>query len=65
MKYLQEKPDAGDTLKGISQFWLQFERIDETVDEVNNALENMVRQGTVIKLESMSGSPIYKLYRTV
>ncbi len=64
MKYLREKPDAGDTLEGISQFWLEFERIEQTVDEVSNALERLVRQGTVIKLESMSGLPVYKLDRT-
>ena len=64
MKYLQEKPDAGDTLEGISQFWLEFERVDHSVDEVSNALESLVRQGAVTKIESMSGLPIYKLTRT-
>ena len=63
MKYLQEKPDAGDTLEGISQFWLEFERIDQTVDEVSNALEDLVRTGTVTKVASKGGMPIYKLAR--
>jgi Fe2+ or Zn2+ uptake regulation protein len=63
MKYLQEKPEAGDTLEGISQFWLEFERVDHSVDEVSNALESLVRQGAVTKVESMGGLPIYKLTR--
>ncbi len=61
MKYLQEKPDAGDTLEGISQFWLEFERIDQTVGEVSNALESLVRTGAVKKVASKGGLPIYKL----
>ena len=65
MKYLQEKPDAGDTLEGISQFWMQFERIDQTVDEVSNALDALVRAGMVMKLESAGGLPIYKLAKQV
>jgi len=63
MKYLQENPDAGDTLEGISHFWLEFERVDYSVDEVSSALESLVRQGAVIKVDSRSGLPIYKLAR--
>jgi hypothetical protein len=65
MKYLQEKPDAGDTLEGISQFWLEFERIDQTVGEVSDALESLVRTGIVTKVVSKGGLPIYKLAKQV
>ena len=65
MKYLQEKPDAGDTLEGISQFWLEFERIDQTVGEVSDALESLVRTGIVTKVASKGGLPIYKLAKQV
>lgn len=61
MKYLQDKPDAGDTLEGIAQFWLEFERIDQTVDEVGIALESMVKRGSVTKLQSKFGLPVYKI----
>lgn len=60
MKYLQDEPDAGDTLEGISSFWLEFERIDQTVDEVSIALESLVKQGLVKKIESKGSTPVYK-----
>ena len=60
MRYLQEKPDAGDTLEGISSFWLEFERIDQAVDEVSDALESLVKQGLVNKIESKGITTVYK-----
>ncbi len=59
-KYLQKNPDSGDTLEGISKFWLGFERIDQSVDEVRDALESLVKKGLITKLEHHSGKPIYK-----
>jgi Fe2+ or Zn2+ uptake regulation protein len=60
LKYLQRNPDSGDTLEGIAKFWLGFERIDQSVDEVRNALENLVKKGLIKKLEARDGKPIYK-----
>jgi len=61
MKYLQERPCACDTLEGISQFWMEFERVDQSVDAVKNALDTLVEKGTVMKLMRNRSTPIYKL----
>jgi Fe2+ or Zn2+ uptake regulation protein len=60
LKYLQRNPDSGDTLEGIAKFWLGFERIDQSVDEARNALEDLVKKGLIKKLEARDGKPIYK-----
>jgi Fe2+ or Zn2+ uptake regulation protein len=63
LKYLQKNPDSGDTLEGIARFWLKFERIDQSVDEVRNALEGLVERGVVIRLKTKGNMPIYKVAR--
>ncbi len=60
MEYLEERPYACDTLEGISQFWMEFERVDRSVDAVKNALDILVEKGAVIKIERNSDIPIYK-----
>ncbi len=60
MEYLQERPYACDTLEGISQFWMEFERVDQSVDAVNNVLEILVKKGAVVKVERNGDMPIYK-----
>lgn len=61
MKYLQERPYACDTLEGISQFWMEFERVDQSIDAVKNVLDILVEKGAVIKIKRNGGMPIYKL----
>jgi hypothetical protein len=61
MKYLQERPFACDTLEGISRFWLEFERVDQSVDAIKNVLDILVEKGAVIKIERNGDAPIYKL----
>ena len=63
LKHLQKNLDSGDTLEGIAKFWLGFERIDPSVEEVRNALENLVKKGLIRKLETRDGKPIYKKVR--
>ncbi len=61
MRYLQERPHACDTLEGISQFWMEFERVDQSVDAVMDVLETLVEEGAVTKIERNGNMPIYKL----
>jgi Fe2+ or Zn2+ uptake regulation protein len=63
LKYLQKNPDSGDTLEGIVKFWLKCERIDQSVDDVRDALEGLVERGVVIRLKTKGNMPIYKVAR--
>ncbi len=57
--YLRKNPDAGDTLEGITRWWLNMERIDLSVKEVAQALESLVQQGMIRIRESKSGNIFY------
>ena len=50
-RYLQRHPEAGDTLEGITRWWLEFERSEQYVDEVSAAIESMLQKGVVKKVK--------------
>jgi hypothetical protein len=60
LNYLDENPDAGDTLTGIS-WWLENERIDRSVDEIANVLEGLTKIGKVTRRKVGGRNPIYKI----
>lgn len=60
LNYLRKNPEAGDTLLGISRFWLELERIDMTVDDVAAACENLVNKGLIKIIKTESGRVFYK-----
>lgn len=61
LRYLERNPQAGDTLEGIAQWWLAQQFIDRLVDDVADALESLVRKGSVETHSPRSGSTIYKI----
>ncbi|MGA1794882.1 MAG: hypothetical protein ACMUIL_03385 [bacterium] len=50
LNYLKKNPKAEDTLEGITMWWLEFERIDQSIDEVSETLDSMVQSGEIEKL---------------
>lgn len=61
LDYLLKNPDAGDTLEGISRWWIQSEYIEQSVDEVASVIERLTKEGVVKKQEKKGVSPIYKV----
>lgn len=61
MDYLRRNPDAGDTLEGISKWWLQSECIDQSVGEVSTALEELVKEGKLKKQKVKGERLVYKI----
>jgi Fe2+ or Zn2+ uptake regulation protein len=61
LDYLLKNPDAGDTLEGISRWWVQSEYIEQSVDEVASVLERLTKEGVVKKQEVKGGSSVYKV----
>ncbi len=61
LDYLLKNPEAGDTLEGISRWWVQSEYIEQSVDEVASVLERLTEKGWVKKQEVKGGSPLYKV----
>lgn len=61
LDYLRKNPDAGDTLEGISRWWVQSEYIEQLVDEVASVLERLTKEGVVKKQEVKGGTSVYKV----
>lgn len=59
--YLCKNPDAGDTLEGITRWWLNMERIDLSVKEVAQALESLMEQGVITINKTRGGTTLYKI----
>ena len=47
LEYLRKHPDAGDTVEGITKWWLETEKVDVTVAEIAIVMAEMVRKGVV------------------
>jgi Fe2+ or Zn2+ uptake regulation protein len=58
LDYLLRNPEAGDTLEGIAEWWLEIERIESSVDDVADALESLVQRG-MIKTRESKGRTIF------
>ncbi len=61
LDYLEKNPDAGDTLEGIADWWLEQQRVEQVVDDVADALDYLVQKGAVRVNTLQGGTPIYKI----
>lgn len=61
LDYIQKKPDAVDTLEGISRWWLEFERIELSVDEVTDVLESLIQKGIIRVKKTKNGTTFYRI----
>ena len=60
-EYLKENPNAEDTVEGIARWWLKYKKINNSVDDVALALENLTKKGKLCKREVKGNLPIYKI----
>lgn len=59
--YLGKYPGAGDTLEGITTWWVEHECIEKAVEEVGEALRYLVRKGALQEHKIKNNPPIYKI----
>ena len=57
--YLQENPDAGDTLEGITTWWLLRQRLGESLAMVQEAIEQLKAKGLVVEQKRMDTGNLY------
>jgi len=60
LNYLHKNPDAGDTLEGISKWWVYFVKIENTVEVISEVLEELIGRGLVKKVTICNGMSVYK-----
>lgn len=58
-RYLSDHPKAADTVEGIAGWWLVAERYQPTQEEVQQALDDLVAKGMVIRKEVLNGRVVY------
>lgn len=63
LDYLRKNTDTGDTLEGISKWWLELERVDHSVEKVANVLEILIARGLIKKDLLDRNTFVYKLMK--
>jgi len=63
LQYLQNHPDAGDTVEGIAQWWLAQQDAGEDEVLVEQALNHLVKQGLVARHVLVDGTILYTVAR--
>jgi hypothetical protein len=61
LAYLSEHPNAQDTVEGIAEWWLLRQRIRESVTATEQALNELVERGLVIRDAGADGRRMYRL----
>jgi hypothetical protein len=64
LNYLQAHPHAGDSLEGIARWWVMCQRLSDSVEEVQHALEELKARGNVVEYLTSDGRTMYSLHDT-
>lgn len=62
LAYLDEHPNAMDTLSGIAHWWLERRRIRVEVNALRNAIRRLVERGALQKIGD-EDDPLYRITR--
>jgi hypothetical protein len=58
-RYLVKHPNAADSLEGIRRWWLMRQRYEESAQQVQEALEQLLRDGAISKRVLHDGRVLY------
>lgn len=61
LRYLIKNPNAKDTLRGICDWWLLEEGIDETIEIVSNAIELLLSQQLLLVDKKHGTEELYQI----
>jgi len=61
LRYLETHPDAKDTLEGIARWWLERERTERLLDEVERAVTLLLANDLVLETRRPGMPPYYQL----
>jgi hypothetical protein len=60
--YLYVHPEAADTVDGILDWWLPLQRYENTKNEIQLALHELVEQGLIEEVVLGNGNRLYRLH---
>ncbi|MDZ7342406.1 MAG: hypothetical protein ONB27_13700 [candidate division KSB1 bacterium] len=61
LKYIQKRPQQKDTLKGLCEWWLLEERLEDTIDLVTEALGYLISRKILVEIANGRVDAIYQL----
>jgi hypothetical protein len=61
LRYLQAHRAASDTVEGIARWWIKRQRLEDTLERVQSALDLLVADARLVTRESPSGRVLYRL----
>ena len=59
LSYLREHPHSGDSVEGISRWWVMRQRISESIYAVQQVLEYLLRVGLISERRMADGGSVY------
>ena len=63
LAYLEQHPDAVDTIEGITSFWMQRQNAEIAIAKVSHTLKKLAKKGRIKVFQSLDGTIYYKLKR--
>ena len=57
--YLRDHPFSGDTLEGVSRWWLKQQRLSECVSDVQQALVRLGNEGLIYERTTPDGRTLF------
>ena len=57
--YLHEHPFSGDTLEGVSKWWVKQQRVSECVNDVHRALVRLGNEGRIYERPMPDGRTLF------
>lgn len=61
LRYISTRPDAGDTLEGVRDWWLARQRYEDSYSDVAAALRLLIERGQAEAVPSADGHVIYRV----
>lgn len=58
-RYLESHPNAADSADGILRWWLARQRLEDSIRNVERALELLLKEGAVQKRIMIDGQVLY------
>lgn len=59
-RYLFSRPEAVETVDGIARWWLHRQRLEDSLELVQSALDELVHRGVVERLTMAGGTAMYR-----
>jgi hypothetical protein len=64
LRYVERHPRSAETPEGIARWWLSRQRLEEAIDAVQAALDELVLEGKLERHVITGGTPVYRALQT-